>query len=453
MTHDRPYGHAVVAGGSVSGLLAAHCLARHFSRVTLVERDLLPANDRSHRRGVPQSRHLHILPGLGRQTMEKLMPGLTAELLADGAVSTDVLGGIRYVLEGHRAERAPMDLQAVLAGRPLLEGRIRERLRAVPNVTFRDSHEVTGLALDSETGRVSGVYTAPADDPTASTLLEAELVVDATGRGGRGTAWLRAAGLGVPDEDEATIRIAYTTRHFRRSPGELGGDQAVIITPTAENRRGAVLNAQEDGTWIATLFGYLGEESPVDLDGFRAFAASVPAPDVAEVIERAEPLDDGTLIRFPASRRRHFETLATLPDGYVALGDALCSFNPIYGQGMAMAALEAELLDSCLEVRAGRPWSEGAGVSRDFYAQVTPMVDLAWATAVGADLRYPEVAGPRTPEVEQINAFMSSMYRAASQDVEVSEVLVRLINLVAGPEILEDPEFTERVQKAAARVS
>ena len=115
----------------------------------------------------------------------------------------------------------------------------------------------------------------------------------------------------------------------------------------------------------------------MDLDGFKVFAASLPAKDVAEVIERAEPLDEGTLIRFPTSRRRHFETLATLPDGYLALGDALCSFNPVYGQGMTMAALEAELLDGCLGAREAKPLYEGAGLTRDFYALLTPTVDVA----------------------------------------------------------------------------
>jgi 2-polyprenyl-6-methoxyphenol hydroxylase-like FAD-dependent oxidoreductase len=451
MTHDRPYGHAVVAGGSLAGLLAAHSLAKHFSRVTLLERDRLPENSVAHRRGVPQSRHLHILLGLGRQTMERIMPGLTADLLADGAVATDVLGGIRYVFEGHRAKQAHMDVPAVLAGRTLIESRIRERVRQNENVFFHDGREVTGLALDDSTGRVAGVYAVPVDAPTRQTLLEADLVVDATGRGARGAAWLKGVGLDIPDEDEANIRIAYTTRHFRRRPGDLGDDRAVIITPTAENLRGGTMNAQENDTWIVTLFGYLGEEPPVDLDGFKEFAGALAAKDIEDVLQNAEPLDEGTLIRFPASRRRRFETLKTLPDGYIALGDALCSFNPVYGQGMTIAALESDVLDICLRNREGSPLYDGSGLTEDFYAQITPAVDLAWATAVGADLKYPEVEVFRAPEVEQINAFMSQMYLAASQDKEVSQSLVRLINLLAGPEALQDPEFIERVQNAAAQ--
>lgn len=447
MTHDRPYGHAVVAGASLAGLLTAHTLAKHFSQVTLVERDVLPAEAGTQRRGVPQGRHLHILLGNGRQTMEKLMPGLTDGLIANGAVAADLLGEIRYVFEGHRAKQVPIGLPSLLVGRSLIESQVRERVRGIENVSFHEGRAVTGLILNDSNGRVTGVHTSSVDDPSRQTPLEADLVIDATGRGARGTAWLQDAGLALPEEDETTIRIVYTTRHFRRQAGDLGSDQAIIITPTVENLRGGAMNAQEDGTWIVTLFGYLGEEPPVDLDGFKEFAGTLAVKDIYDVLTHAEPVDEGALIRFPSSRRRHFEAL---PEGYIVVGDALCSFNPIYGQGMTVAALESEILDACLRDRNGRLLSEGSELTRDFYTQLTPVLDLAWATAVGSDLKYPEVEGVRAPEVDQINTFMSQAYVAATQDEEVSRSLVRLINLLDGPETLQDPSFVERVQRAAA---
>jgi 2-polyprenyl-6-methoxyphenol hydroxylase-like FAD-dependent oxidoreductase len=446
MSENGPH---MTAGAGMAGLLAAHALARHFSRVTLVERDALPTGAGTHRRGVPQGRHLHILLGTGQQTIEKLLPGLTGGLIADGAVTADLLGGIRYVFEGHRAKQVPIGVPSILASRSLIESQVRERVHGNENVTFLEGHEVTGLILGGPEGRVTGVRTSSVDDPSRVTPLEADFVIDATGRGARGTSWLKEAGFTLPEEDETTIRIVYTTRHFRRRPGDLGDDQAVIITPTLENLRGGAMNAQENGTWIVTLFGYLGEEPPVDLAGFRDYASTLAAKDIYDVLAHAEPIDEGTLIRFPASRRRHYEALETLPEGYLALGDALCSFNPIYGQGMTIAALEADILDACLRERKGRPLIEGADLTRDFYAQLTPALDLTWATNAGSDLKYPAVEGVPASGMEQINAFVSLAYAASSRDEEVSRSLVRLINLLDGPEALQAPSFIERVQRAA----
>jgi 2-polyprenyl-6-methoxyphenol hydroxylase-like FAD-dependent oxidoreductase len=447
---QKPYRHAVVVGGSVAGLLAANSLAKHFSRVTVVERDVPPAKAGIQRRGVPQGKHLHILLGHGREVMENMLPGLTAGLIADGAVTTDLLGGIRYIFEGRRIKQKEMGMPSVLAGRTLVETHIRDRVLALDNVSFLGGHEVTRLVLDASEDRIKGVHTSPTGDPGNEASLEADLVIDATGRGARGTAWLRDAGLKTPDEDQTTINIAYTTRHFRRRTGDLGDDQAVIITPTVENRRGGVMNAQEGGTWIVTLFGYLGEEAPLDLAGFREFAGTLAVKDIYEVLTEAEPVDDAAMIRFPASRRRHYETLDGLPKGYLTIGDALCSFNPIYGQGMTVAALEADILGTCLDERQGESLSAGSGLTRDFYARLTPVLDGAWITSVGGDLKYPEVAGVRTPEWEQINAFTDQLYLAATRDAALSRTLVRLINLLDGPDVLQDPAFLERVRAAGA---
>jgi 2-polyprenyl-6-methoxyphenol hydroxylase-like FAD-dependent oxidoreductase len=444
------YGNAVVAGGGVAGLLIASSLARHFSHVTVVERDVLPTEAGVPRRGVPQDRHLHILLAAGREAMEKLVPGMTADLISDGAVTVDPLGDTRWILEGHRAKRANIGVTAIQAGRALLEGRIRARVRTLDNVSFRDGHEVTELVLDDSKTEIIGVQAAPAGDPHWGELFEADLFVDATGRGARGLGWLRDAGLESPEEEKTTIEIAYTTRRFRRHPGDLNGDQAIIITPSAENPRGGAVNSQEDGTWIVTLFGYLGKEAPRDLGGFKEFARKLPAPDIHELLSDAAPLGDGTLIRFPTSRRRRYETLEALPNNYVVVGDALCSFNPIYAQGMTVAALAAERLDTVLREKRGGSLLEGAGLTGDFYARITPVVDAAWAAAVGGDLKYPQVEGARSLEWQQFHDFLNQVYQATSRDVEVSRVLVRVLNFLDGAEALQDSAFIARVRNAAA---
>lgn len=270
----------------MAGLLAAHALAAHFSRVTLVERDALPARSGTQRRGVPQGRHAHILTAAGRRTIEKLMPGLTESLKADGALTPDVLGEWRYVFDGHRAVQTTVGASALLASRVLTESHVRERTRRLGNVAFLEGHEVSGLFLDHETHSVTGVQTTPLEHPDQSRILHADLVVDATGRGARGLTWLANAGLALPKEDKAVINIVYTTRRFRRGAHDLDTDQAVMITPTRTVRRGAGMLAQEGDTWLVTLFGYFGEEPPKD----SRVSRSTPQASLPRTSRRYSPM-------------------------------------------------------------------------------------------------------------------------------------------------------------------
>ncbi|MEO3809068.1 FAD-dependent monooxygenase [Sphaerisporangium sp. B11E5] len=429
--------HAVVAGGSLGGLLAARVLADHFERVTVIERDRLPSGG-AHRRGVPQGPHTHCLIASGRDAIEELLPGFTAAVVAQGGTVADMQGECRWYTEGHRMRQAPIGMHVLLAGRALLESHVRERVRGIGNVFFHENAEVAGLTVDGE--RVTGVRLL---DPAQGTV-EADLVVDATGRGARGTAWLRDAGFTAPEEDRVDVGIVYTTRRFRRLPEHMGHDRALVITTTADNRRGGAMIAQEGDRWIVSLFGYLGETPPPDLDGFTDFAGTLAAKDIHDVVRNAEPVGEALVIRFPASRRRRYERLGRFPEGYLVLGDALCSFNPIYAQGMAVTAIEARLLGESL--RAAGP----SRLAEDFFARVTPVVDAAWDTAVGGDLKHPGIEGERSPGLERTHAFLSQVYLAASRDAEVARSFVRVVNLTDGPDSLADPAFAGRVQAAAA---
>ncbi|MEV0385000.1 hypothetical protein [Nonomuraea sp. NPDC050643] len=371
---DRLSGHAVVAGGSLAGLLTARVLADHFAEVTVIERDVLPSLG-AYRRGVPQDQHTHCLIASGREAVETLVPGFTAAVVADGGTLADMQGECRWYVDGHRMRQAPIGLHILLAGRPLLEGHVRERVRAIGNVRLHDGEEVIGLI-----------------------------------------------------------------------PTESGDDRALIITLTTENRRGGAMIAQEDDTWIISLFGYLDEQAPQDLEGFIEFAGTLDAKDIYHVIRNAEPVGDGLVIRFPASRRHRYERLGGFPEGYLVLGDALCSFNPIYGQGMSTAALQARLLEECLRDQGTAPRAPATA----FFARVRPVLDAAWDIAVGGDLKYPEVEGVRGPESAQAQAYLSQVHLAASRDAEVGRRFVRVVNLTDGPESLQDPAFVDRVLHAAA---
>jgi flavin-dependent dehydrogenase len=438
----QPIGdHAVVLGASMAGLAAARVLADAYERVTVLERDTLP-DAAVHRRGVPQSRHAHGLLAGGRVALEELFPGLTDELVANGALSGDLQAETRWYNHGLRLCPSPSDLRSVAVSRPLLEQRVRDRVRALPNVRVVDRCDVAGLATTPDGRRVGGVRVIRRADGSAEEVLEADLVLDATGRGSRSPVWLEELGYPRPAEEELRVGVAYASRIYRRRRDHVGGDRAVVIAATGERRRGGVMLSMEGDRWLVTLFGYPGGYPPTDPDGFVAFAATLPAPDIFEVILDAEPLGDPLPARYPASVRRRYERLDRFPDGYLVIGDAVCGFNPIYGQGMSVAALEALALRDCL--------GDGLdGLGPRFLARIAAIIDIPWAIAVGSDLRFPEVSGPRTAKVRLINAYLARLHVAAAGDPVVGRAFLRVVNLMDRPQRLLRPAIAVRVLRGS----
>lgn len=444
-THAHADNHAIVIGGSMAGLLAARVLSDHFTRVTLVERD--PLEGATPRKGVPHGRHAHGLLAQGQRILEQLFPGLGDDLIAAGASSVDLMDDVRWYQPGGYRMRGASDIRGLSLSRPLLEAGIRRRVLAFPNVTVRTAAEVTGLVTSSDGTRVSGAIVARRADAAAPPeTLVADLVIDAGGRGSRAPAWLESLGYERPQEERITIGVGYATRLFARRPDDLPGARAVIVQPTPPHqKRIGVLLPVEDERWIVTLGGWLGDHAPTDLDGFRAFARSLPAPDIYDVIKTATPLDDGTVYMFPMNLRRHYERLERVPEGYVVIGDALCSFNPIYGQGMTVCALEARELAVCLREA---PSAGGlAGLPRRFYRRAAAVIDLPWQMAAGADFAYPGVGGHKERGTDLLNWYMRQVQGAATRDARTCRRLVAVSNLLAGPSAL----FTPPVVWQAAR--
>lgn len=428
------YAHAIVMGGSMAGLLAARVLSDHFAQVTLIERDVLPA-DVANRRGVPQGRHTHGLLASGQDTLRLLFPGLCERLRADGAVFGDILTDVRWFFEGGSLARVATDMQGLMLTRPFLESAIRARVRAIPNVTVRDGCQVTGLLADEGRDTVTGVSLQN------GLSLTADLVVDATGRGSKAVEWIRSMGYDAPAEERVEIGLSYTTRFFKREPHHLDGGLGTIVAPTPDGKRGGVMIAQEGGRWTVTLISHFVPAAGEELGAFRSFAAQLPSSAIHDVVRAAEPIGDAFGARFPSSIRRRYERLRRFPEQFVVMGDAVCSFNPIYGQGMSVSALEALALGEVVE-------SGTTKAGRRFFARAARIVDSPWTTAVGNDLRMPEAVGPRSAIGTQISRYVARLQRAAHTDPELAVAFMRVANLLDHPQALFAPKVVWRVLRA-----
>ncbi len=422
----------------MAGLLAARVVADRYERVTLIERDLLPAGGGS-RRGVPQGRHAHAVLGSGRQVLEELFPGLTDQLVALGAQTGDVGEDGRWILHGKPACKIHTGLVGLGLSRPLLEGQVRARLLAYPHVRILEGCEVHGLTAGDGARHVSGVRLQRREEGAPEEVLAADLVIDATGRRSRSPVWLKELGYRPPPEERVVVDVTYTTRLYRRYSEDLHGDLAVLVGASPARRRAGVALAIEGERWMVTLAGILGEQAPADEQGFVHFAAGLLASDVYELIRDRKPLSDAVFMRFPANERRRYERLDRFPEGLLVFGDALCSFNPVYGQGMTVAALQAVLLGECLDLQGTDQ------LARRFFRGASRLINAPWDIAAGSDLAFEEVEGRRGLKVRVLNRYIARLLAVAHQDATVAAAFHRVANLVAPPRSLLHPRVALRV--------
>jgi 2-polyprenyl-6-methoxyphenol hydroxylase-like FAD-dependent oxidoreductase len=434
--------HAIVLGASMAGLAVTATLASRFDRVTVIERDELP-DGIAQRRGVPQGRHVHaILPG-GLAALERTLPGLTGDLLAAGALRLEFARHLRAHLDGGwLAPPTGTDAFFVSASRPLIEGTVRRRCLDLPDVITRTGCDVRGLVAAS-TGEVTGVRVLPRRPDSSEEVITADLVVDATGRGSRVRRWLADLGYPTPEVERVEVGVRYTTRLYRRRPGDLDGCGDLVVSAVPAGR-GADAQAIDGDRWIVTLVGYHGQTAPADPDGFLAFARSLEVPHVADLVERADTLGEGATASFPASQRVRFDRLARFPERLAVVGDAVCSFNPTYGQGMSVAALEAEHLGDELDTGGLDQ------IGRRAFARSRPTVDAAWDLAVSNDLRLPATVGQRSRVQRLVDRYGLRVGQVAQRDTRVSDAYLRVIGMLEDPSSLLRPSVAWRVLRPGA---
>jgi 2-polyprenyl-6-methoxyphenol hydroxylase-like FAD-dependent oxidoreductase len=435
---------AVVLGAGLGGLVAARVLNEHFDEVTIVERDVVPGSGRG-RRGVPQGRHVHGMQAGGLPVLEAMFPGLRDELVEDGVREVDDLARVSLRLGGRLLSREPYAVAPVLpVTRPHLEWRVRERVRHLPGVRVAEGLEVIGLtsSADSAGRRVTGVRVAPAAVPDAhERTIDAELVVDATGRGSRMPVWLEQLGYDRPEEERVVVHVGYASQTMRLPEGVYPRDMVIEGRVPGRSTGFAAFRCERD-RWTVSLMSYgRGVRPPVDPDERMQLVEQRAPGWLAAAVRAAEPVDEVATHTHPASVWRHYERLSAHPAGVIAFGDAMAAFNPIYGTGMTVAAKQAVALQSAL-----------AGglddLPRRFYGTAVRPLREAWQLSTGADLAFPETEGRRTRVGMLMGRYVARVLAAAERDPEVTRRFLRVAGLLDSPGALFAPGMVARVLRA-----
>jgi 2-polyprenyl-6-methoxyphenol hydroxylase-like FAD-dependent oxidoreductase len=435
---------AVVIGGSMAGLLAGRVLADHFEQVTILERDTLEQGP-TVRKGAPQANHIHVLLHRGATTVERLFPGVFEEIARDGGFTGEMGPDFAYYQLGAWKLRAPTGLVIQFQSRPLLEWGVRRRVLALKNVRTLDGCAVTELAADASRSRITGVRYQRGGEVSEA---PADLVVDAGGRGSRTPQWLEALGYPKVEESEVRIDVGYATRRYRLKGPAPDWKLLAIIPRPPDKRLGAVMEL-EGGQYLVTLAGWLKDYPPADEAGFLEYAKSLERPEVHEVLQRAEPLGEVATHRLPSNLRRHFERMPRFPGGLAVLGDAHCSFNPVYGQGMTTAALNVEALEACLLEERRRGSMDKARLGRRIRDQVAATIAGPWLMATTEDFRYPEVEGKRPVGIGLISWYGANVAALSASDPVVFREFCNAMHMTKPSTALFAPGMVARVLRHA----
>lgn len=433
--------HAVVIGGSMAGLLAGRSLANHFRRVTIIERDFFPL-PAAPRPGLPQSRFLHVLLKRGQLILEDFFPGLTEELIAAGAPQLQGTDLALYLSIG-KAAPYPDGLHSLSFSRDLLDWTVRRRLSGFQAVQFLQGGTVTQLLPNADSTGVSGVVVRRRKQDMPNHIyeeqIEADFVVDASGKGSHAPQWLCRIGYEPPTETVVNAHIWYAHRMYQR-PVQIPTDwQALLIqaTPPTHTRMG-ILFPVEGNRWMVGLGGGSHDHPPNDLEGYLEFARSLPTPELYNAIKNATPLSDIHHYSGNENRLRAYDRMRRYPENFVVMGHAACAFNPVYAQGMTTAALEAQVLDRQFS-RARQPWIS-RNLAQHIQQQLAQVQATPWMMAISQDYRYPQVQSQQPmPMMQLLNWYQDQIWQLLPQSPEVHRTMMAVIHMLKPPIAMFSP--------------
>lgn len=448
---------AVVIGAGMGGLTAAGALADHFDQVVILERDTLPS-EATFRAGTPQARHVHALLLSGQRALSELFPGFEQDLARAGAVPLRAGLDVRIERPGYDPfPQRDLGWFSYAVSRPTIERAVRQRVESRANITLRQSCRVQEVLASPHGEAVTGVRYDNGDG--ASETIAADLVVDASGRGALTLALLQSIGRPLPEETTIGIDLGYATCVFA-IPDDASTDWKGVMTfgQAPQNSRGGLMLPLEGNRWMATIGGRHGDVPSGDAEGFLTYARALRTPTIYNAISHAKRLDGVARYGFPESVRRHFERLDVFPRGLLPIGDAICRFNPVYGQGMSVAAMEACLLQRILERLAGdrlagdRLGADRLGGDSDpiaalapaFFAEVQTLIETPWSVAI-LDFVFPDTRGQRPADFETTLKFGIALTRLAAEDPDVHKLTAEVQNLLRPRSVYRDPALVQRV--------
>ncbi len=437
-------GHAIVIGGGMAGLLSAHVLSSYFERVSLIERDHYPEGP-VFRAGAPQGRHVHIMLVRGQQILEEFFPGIKDKLIAQGAIEGDFAADYIYSFPSGQSPRIASRLKGYACTRPLLEWQVRREVMARERVHLIDKHEIVNLLASSDGRTITGVQMRERNSKALAEReiidLTADLVVDASGRDSQVSRWFESLGYTPPPETVVNPFFGYSSRLYV-PPADTGRTWKglVIQGDPPKNLRGGVIWPIEEGNWIVVLGGTGKDYPPTDEDGFLEFIKSIPDPMFHEALKGAQPFSPIYGYRRTENRLRHFERLTRLPEGFVVLGDAVCAFNPVYGQGMTVAAMGAVALDESLRQQGL------TGLPRHFQRKLARITETPWQLATASDYKVPAFEGTKPDWVTKLtHRYFDSLVALLPTTPSISKTFGEVLHMIEPPTALFRPAIAARV--------
>ena len=428
--------HAVIVGAGMAGLLAAAALSDTFGKVTIIEKDSLPESPQV-RNGVAQGAHVHTLLGYGVEAMDALLPGLMADIYSAGAVKIRRNFDIWFHDAIGPTPVRDVGILTPSVTRPLLEHVTRQRVLALANVNLRDATKVLNFEIDQQ-GGVSGIQVL-ADDIYES--ISADLVVECSGRASHLSSWLAEHGFGEAPSQRLKILMGYTSGFFRMPDDLAENGKACLMLAVPPDYRAAYLTPVDGNMWLATMYGRGKDTAPLDPEGFVTWAKGLPHPVIHDMLVRAEPISDFKRYKIPYGIWYRYDQMPNFPRGLIPLGEALTSFNPMYGQGMSLAAGQA------LSLREAIAGGLDADMSARYFEGCKTLNGVGWSVMETRDFAYDCTSGDRPADLEARWQSAAAIRQLAETDSEVHSLSVRVTHLLESPSELAGPEIIEKTKR------
>ncbi len=440
--------HAIVIGGSMAGLLTARVLSDYFEKVTIFEADT-PPDEVVPRKGVPQGNHIHTLLSGGTAVVRKYFPAIHEDLLTAGAEYGDPMITNRLFVGGRWSPRVASGMESYVMSRPLLEAMVRKHTVAIANIELRVATSVSGYTHSTRDAHGAGSTASESNAVVNGVTLEqtgetisADFVADVSGRNSSATKWLEQLGYQAPQRGTIGIDVGYVTFEVAEPPGNQR-DWNILYTiqeNIPRDTRGGGIFCIEGGRYLVSAQGYHKDYAPTDWPGFLTYFKDLPYPDIYEEIKDLQPLGEAREYRYAAYLRRYYERLTEFPKGLVVLGDAICSLNPVFGQGMTVAAKEVEHLDQCL-LQCAEAGEIHDKFAQDFFKGATRFVDAAWDGVSVEDFRYPQTRGQRPKGFGLAKWLNRKFFALSAIDHEFAVAFAKVFNLIEPPESVLKPKY------------